>query len=106
TVGIADRGLQLPERDAVAVQAVRIGVDLVPLDRPAGAGDPRNPWHPQEFALQRVILQCLRVGGRVILAVQRVVRARDGGRTDRATSAALAPGYCATTSMIAGAGSG
>ena len=57
--GIAVRQgrLQLGQGDAVAPQAVRVGLDLVASHRAAEAGDVHDARHRAELALQYPVLQ-------------------------------------------------
>ena len=60
-VAVGQGGLQLGQGDAVALQPVGIGVDLVALDRAAAAGDVHDARHAAELALQHPVLQGLEV---------------------------------------------
>ncbi len=70
-VAVGHRVLQLRKRDAVALQAIRVGLDLVAFDRAAEAGDVDDPRHALELALQRPVLQGLQIVERVDVAPQR-----------------------------------
>ena len=55
-VAVGHRVLQLLERDAVTLQAVRVGMDLIAFDRAAKAGDVGDPRHAAELAFQGPVL--------------------------------------------------
>ena len=66
-VGVGQRRLELGQRDAVAAQAVGVGLNLVAPDRAAEAGEVHDPRHPAELALQHPVLQRLDIVERVDL---------------------------------------
>ncbi len=55
-VAVAQRRLQLVQRDAVTLEPVGIGVDFIALDRAAGACDVHDVGHAAELALEHPVL--------------------------------------------------
>ncbi len=66
-VGVLQRRLKLAERDAVAAEAVGVGLNLVAPHRATEAGQVHDPRHPAELALQHPVLQGLDIIERVDL---------------------------------------
>ncbi len=66
-VGVGQRRLELGQRDAVAAEAVGVGLNLVAPHRAAEAGQVHDPRHPPELALQHPVLQRLDIVERVDL---------------------------------------
>ncbi len=56
-VAVGQRVLQLCQRDAIALQAFRIGLDLIALDGAAGAGHVDDARHAAKFTLEQPVLQ-------------------------------------------------
>ena len=67
-VAVGQRRLELTQRDAVAAEAVGVGLNLVAPHRAAEAGDVHDPRHRPELALQHPVLHRLDVVERVDLA--------------------------------------
>ncbi len=72
-VGVGQRQLDLAQRDAVAAEAVGVGLDLVAPHRAAEARQVHDPRHPPELALQHPVLQRLDVVERVDLFARSIL---------------------------------
>ena len=64
-VGVGQRRLELGQRDAVAAEAVGVGLHLVAPDRAAKAGQVHDPRHSPKLALEHPVLQRLDIVERV-----------------------------------------
>ncbi len=70
-VAVGQRRLELTQSDAVAAEAVGVGLNLVAPYRAAEAGDVHDPLHGPELALQHPVLHRFDVVERVDLAPDR-----------------------------------